>query len=194
MRIVPPTTQTYTSICERPSARYDISVSRVRLTSCRPWQNPINARRCLYRFVVIRGIVSPHTNAQGRNVVSWHPGQGTILAPSRSSLRSFGSECAALKKVLMTLLGIFGAPIVIRRPGNCAPLTPSYAPVNAHLVLSCIVGAITSTQCWCRVSTGCFREPKVFRRRTEQSTCSRSFWLNEDSEILRFLMRNPGFF
>jgi len=39
---------------------------------------------------------------------------------------SFGSKCTALKKVLGKLLGLFGAPVVIRRPGNFAP--PCYAP------------------------------------------------------------------
>jgi len=29
---------------------------------------------------------------------------------------------------LVTLLGLFGAPTVIRRPGNCAPFPRRYAP------------------------------------------------------------------
>jgi len=37
-----------------------------------------------------------------------------------------------LKKVLVTLLGLFGALAVIQRPGNCAPLAPRrYAPAQA---------------------------------------------------------------
>ena len=59
--------------------------------------------------------------------------------------RSFGSKYTILKKVLVTLLGLFGAPrthsvapqwfgapTVTRRPGNCAPLARRrYAPVMA---------------------------------------------------------------
>ena len=50
--------------------------------------------------------------SQGGNEVRWRPGQET---------RSFWSQCSALKKALVTLLGIFGAPPVIRHPGNFAP-------------------------------------------------------------------------
>jgi len=34
----------------------------------------------------------------------------------------FRSKCTVLKKVLVTLLRLFGGLIVIRCPGNCAPL------------------------------------------------------------------------
>jgi len=47
---------------------------------------------------------------QGRNEVRWRPGQEASLAPQCLNLRSFGSKCAALKKVPVTLLGHFGAP------------------------------------------------------------------------------------
>jgi len=47
--------------------------------------------------------------AQGRNEVRWRPGQEASLAPPCSNLRSFGSKCTMLKKVLVTLLGLFGA-------------------------------------------------------------------------------------
>ena len=57
----------------------------------------------------------------------WHPS---------SNLRSFGSKCIAvyiLKEVLVTLLALFGAPAVIRRPsqhlGDVATHSPNrYAP------------------------------------------------------------------
>ena len=39
-------------------------------------------------------------------------------------LRSFRSKFSVLKKVLVTLLGLFGAPAVIWLSGNCAPLAP----------------------------------------------------------------------
>jgi len=41
---------------------------------------------------------------QGRNEVRWRLGKETSLAPPFSNLRSFGSKCTVLKKVVMTLL------------------------------------------------------------------------------------------
>jgi len=47
----------------------------------------------------------------------------------------FRKKCAVSKKVLVTLLGLFGAPAVIRHPhsdlgsGNCGPCAPPrYVP------------------------------------------------------------------
>jgi len=34
----------------------------------------------------------------------------------------FQKQMYCMKKVPVTLLGLFGAPIMTRRPGNCAPL------------------------------------------------------------------------
>jgi len=65
----------------------------------------------------------------GRNGVRWRPGQEASLAPPCSNLRSFGSKYTVLKEVFVTLLGLFGAPAVIRRPVNCAPI---YAPARVH--------------------------------------------------------------
>ena len=72
---------------------------------------------------------------QGRNEVRWGPGQEASLAPPFSILKNLGSKCTVLKKVLVTLLRLFGAPlwfgapIVVRRPGNCAtPCPPSWRP------------------------------------------------------------------
>jgi len=62
------------------------------------------------------------THEQGRNEVRCRPGKEASLASSCSNLRSFRSKFTVLKKVLVTLLGLFGAPIVIWRPGNCAYL------------------------------------------------------------------------
>jgi len=45
---------------------------------------------------------------QGRNEVRWCPGQEASLAPPYSHLRSFGSKCTVLKKVLVALFGLFG--------------------------------------------------------------------------------------
>jgi len=64
-----------------------------------------------------------------RNEVKWRPGQETSLAPSCSNLRSFGSKCIVLKKVLVTLLGPFGAPRSDSAPGELCPLDPPrYTP------------------------------------------------------------------
>jgi len=48
-------------------------------------------------------------------------------------LRSFGSKCAVLTKVLVTLLGLYGASTVIQRPdsdlvhGEFCPSSPSWS-------------------------------------------------------------------
>jgi len=60
----------------------------------------------------------------GRNEMRWRPGQEASLTPPCSNLRSFGTKCTVLKKVLVTLLGLFGVPIGIRRPGNWVPVAP----------------------------------------------------------------------
>ena len=44
--------------------------------------------------------------------------------PLCSNLRSSGSKCTVLKKWFVTLLALYGALIVIQRPGNFAPLIP----------------------------------------------------------------------
>ena len=51
----------------------------------------------------------PRTRLQGRNEVRWRPGQEANLRPPSSNLRSFGSKCTVLKKVLLTLLGLLCA-------------------------------------------------------------------------------------
>jgi len=51
--------------------------------------------------------------------------------PPFSNLSFSGSKCTVLKNVRVTLLGwFFGAPAIIRRPGNCAHLPLHYA--HAH--------------------------------------------------------------
>jgi len=52
----------------------------------------------------------PKYSGQGRNEVRWSPGQEATSAPPCSKLRSFGSQCTVVKKVLLTLLGIFRTP------------------------------------------------------------------------------------
>jgi len=46
-------------------------------------------------------------DVQRRIEVRWRLGQKTSLAPACCNLRSFGSKCTVLKKVLMTLLLLF---------------------------------------------------------------------------------------
>jgi len=79
------------------------------------------------------------------NEVRQRPGQEASLAPPCSNLISLGSKCTALKEVLVTLFGLFGArshsalPIVIRRPGYYAHLAPPLVtplrPYKCQLVL-----------------------------------------------------------
>jgi len=55
---------------------------------------------------------------QGRSEVKWRPGQKANLAPPQSNLNSIGSIFPVLKEVFVTLLVLFGAPSVIRRPSS----------------------------------------------------------------------------
>jgi len=61
---------------------------------------------------------------QGRNEVRWRPGQEASLAPPCSNLRSFGSKSTVLKKVLATMLGLFGAPRSDSTPHSDKELCP----------------------------------------------------------------------
>ena len=56
------------------------------------------------------------TIIQGRNEIRCRPVQEAILAPPCSNVRSFGSKGYVLKKVFVTLLGLFGTP-----PSHSAP-------------------------------------------------------------------------
>jgi len=64
---------------------------------------------------------------QGRNEDRWHPVQEATLAPPCSNLRSL----YCIEECTCGNVGIFGAPIVIRRPSNCAPLPLSLRPCSA---------------------------------------------------------------
>jgi len=78
-------------------------------------------QRC---HILLTRVREPFCALHERNEVRWHPGQEASLAPPCSKLRYFGSKCTVLKEVLVTLLGLFGAPTVTRRLGNCASLRP----------------------------------------------------------------------
>jgi len=72
--------------------------------------------------------------AQGRTEFRWGPGQETCLAPTCSNLRFFRSKCAVLKKVLVTLLELFGVPSD-STPGALCPLfRPSLRPCRGSCV------------------------------------------------------------
>ena len=73
------------------------------------------------------------------------------LAPPCLSLSSFGSKCAALKKVLVTLLGFSGNPPKTRRPGNGSHLPPSL-----RLCLAPVLYAVKL--CHCTINLWCFKE------------------------------------
>jgi len=71
----------------------------------------------------------------GRNEIRRRPGQEASLVSPCSNLRFFRSKCIVLKKVFVTLLGLFRRPSVIRRPGNCAPLAPLVTPVRSVVLV-----------------------------------------------------------
>ena len=85
------------------------------------------------------------------------------LAPPCSNLRSFGSKCTVLKKVLVILLGLFGAPRNDSAPpwwfgarGIVPPFPPHCTPAPyIHKLQSCINTAISpKVLSWaCYVST-----------------------------------------
>ena len=48
-------------------------------------------------------------------------------APHVRTLNFSGGKCTVLKKVLSTLLGLSGTPVICH-PGQCSPLSPSVRP------------------------------------------------------------------
>ena len=77
---------------------------------------------------------------QGRNEVRWRPGQEASSTPPCSNLRSFGSKCTVLKKIFVTLLGLFGALLaplgtpldLLTRVAFYAVFSRSLAPVTSR--------------------------------------------------------------
>jgi len=77
--------------------------------------------------------------AAGRNEVRWHPGQDAGLAPPCSNLRSFRKKMFCIEEGICHIVGMlrhfphwFGAPIVIRLPGNCVPDAPLVTPLRSR--------------------------------------------------------------
>ena len=92
--------------------RSDFGSRRI-VPPCRPSLRPCSAAR---------DCGADLHNTKGRNEVRWRPGQEATLAPPYLNLKSYGSKLTVLKEVFVTLLDIFGAPAVIRRPhGDSAP-------------------------------------------------------------------------
>jgi len=71
-----------------------------------------------------------YSDTQGRNEVRWRPGQEASLVPPCSNLRSIGRKFTVLKEVLVTLLGLFGAPRSDSGPGELCSCPPHYAPAD----------------------------------------------------------------
>jgi len=82
-----------------------------------------------------------HVVAPGGNDIRRHSRQQASLAPPCSILRSFRSIFTLLKKLLVSLLGLFGAPAVIRPPAiirrthndsapGLYPITPFVTPLG----------------------------------------------------------------
>ena len=67
---------------------------------------------------------------QGRNEVRWHRGQKKQLGAPMIETEVFPKQMYCIEKVLVTSLELLGAPIVIRRTGNCAPLAPLVTPLS----------------------------------------------------------------
>ena len=85
------------------------------------------------KWSAYRKVVHSH----GRNEVRLRPGQETSLAPPCSNLRSFASKCAVEESTCDIVVTFrhppqsFSAPIVIRRPENCATLPTLVTPLCA---------------------------------------------------------------
>jgi len=103
-----------------PNIENDL-IRRIRKYEVKKWKilNRENSRRSRILLRMWRN------GTQRCNEVRWSPGQEAGLAPPWSNLRYLGSKCTVLKKVLCDISAApqsFGAPVVIRCPGNCAPL------------------------------------------------------------------------
>jgi len=66
---------------------------------------------------------------QGR----WRPKQEASLTPPCSNLRSHGRKCSVLKKVLATLLGVFGYARSDSTPGDMCLFGPLIKPLGGNI-------------------------------------------------------------
>jgi len=70
----------------------------------------------LYKIMVNKVTSVGFRGGYHHNEVRWRPGQETSVARPCLNLSSFGSKFTLWKKVLLTFLGLYGVPAVIRRP------------------------------------------------------------------------------
>ena len=119
---------------------------------------------------------------------------------SQPTVRSFGSKGTVLKKVLATLLGLFGAnPLrVIRHPDHCVPVAPLGTPLLVTFRVSARVDADWAT--WRKSYAGpaiqnrfcSSRIPghQEFRKKSNKTyrwfNGRQSYWIVRASVFLRF--------
>jgi len=116
---------------------------------------------------------------------AWRPGQEKSLASPCSNLRSFGSKCAVLKKVLVTLLALCGAPRSHSvphsdsAPGNCVPLSPLVTPITAsYFDVENTRQSIKSVVVWSASSSFVSWLHSIFQKRKRK--CESYFTTNRD--------------
>ena len=88
------------------------------------------------------------TETQWRSEDRWRPGLGARLASPCSNVRFFGSKCTELKKVLVTLLGLFGASQWFSARRIVSPFPIRYDPAEtlAHQLHSQRFGRTENVQ------------------------------------------------
>jgi len=102
-------------------------------------------------------------------------------APACLNLRSFGSKCTVLIKVLAILLGLFGA-LSVSAPGHCAPLSPSLRPWfdNRSRIMEQNVKALITCKIKTDVSCCGFHENKKSKKDFMKKVLSTEtyYWAN----------------
>ena len=123
---------------------------------------------------------------QGRNEVRWRPGQEASLAPPSLNLNLFRSKFTVLKKVLVTLLGLFGARAVIRRQENCAP--PCSSRYGLDLIQN--IFSVLLSACWFSPKVGLLKRRRRF---SNLPGCYRlqQFFFNENVRYPVWICRDP---
>jgi len=90
-----------------------------------------------------------------------------------------------LKKVLATLLGLFGTPAIIRRPGNFAPLAPPrYDSANTPLIKGTRSHLSTEWKCWCYDKSFVIHDPYPVILRNFNGLSTRSIFLQHSPSII----------
>ena len=108
-------------------------------------------------------------------------------------LRSFGSKCTILKKKLVTLLGLFGTPIVIQPQGIVPLLPPLIRPCYQHLffvhqkIVEGLTWAIILIHDTLGKRTECTTIPKVVVNQDNHKVTNTANICNEFNKFLRLL-------